>query len=1107
MVNEPEQDRRRSVGARAARFGGWTLGLLATVAAALALILWSALDRPLNAPDWLRKEVEARIDRALPGFDIGFSDLRFQVLSEGLVRIGLSNVTVATDAGEQVGALTEIRAGLSARALVSRQLALREAQASGLFLSLERDRTGALSLGLGLGPRERPRPDLPTVLAQVDRALNAPLLSGLDEVTLDAITLRYDDARAGRGWTADGGRMVARRQDGRLRLEGDVVLLGGAAGLANVTVSAESDIGAQDLSFALSLENLASTDIATQSPALAWLGALRAPISGDLGGYLDSDGTLGGLDVVLAIDAGALQPNPNAEPVEFASARTSFSFAPESRILQFSEIAVDSAVGRARAEGQVSLQGGRIGPGDTGLEPASFVGQFTLSDLAANPRGLFEAPIEIAEAETDLRLSLDPFSLDIGRLRIVDEEVPLRAKGRVSAGPEGWDVALDATLARTDPASLAQYWPAALAPQTRDWFTTNVMGGAVRDAQIALRLDPASGRLDRHIDLRFKDAEVRFAQTLPSIEAADGQLVIAGERLTVMLERGQAVPPEGGAVDVSGSSFVIADTGQKPATGDIRLATRSSVTALLSFLDQEPLRLMARAERSPDLIEEGQITAEGRLTLPLKSGIQFSDLTIDLAGEVTGAESSQVVPGRVLRAERLAVRVTESALEVAGDASLSDVPASGTFRLPIGEAVTTPATVTARIALSDAAARAFGVALPSGLLSGSGSGDFAMSLPRDGARPRFTLSSDLRGLALSVPALGWRLGAQQSGRFEIAGRLGSQVTLDGLSLSGAGLSAQGNVILTEAGGFRRLELPQVSLGNWFDGAVTLIARGAGQVPAIVVSGGRLDLRRATFGTGNGGGGGGGSGGFPLSVALDRLVVTEGIVFRDLEGDFQVTDGLNGRFRTGIVGKSTRLTGAARPQNDGTAIQLQSDDAGAILEATGLFQNVDDGTLDLTLIPVRGATGTYDGKLRVREARLREAPALAAMLDAVSVVGLLDELNGAGIYFTDVQADFRLTPRQVILRQSSATGPSMGISVDGYIDLATKALDLQGVFSPLYFINAVGQVLTRRGEGLFGFNFNIDGTADQPRVAVNPLSVFTPGMFREIFRRPPPSTGN
>ena len=66
------------------------------------------------------------------------------------------------------------------------------------------------------------------------------------------------------------------------------------------------------------------------------------------------------------------------------------------------------------------------------------------------------------------------------------------------------------------------------------------------------------------------------------------------------------------------------------------------------------------------------------------------------------------------------------------------------------------------------------------------------------------------------------------------------------------------------------------------------------------------------------------------------------------------------------------------------------------------------------------------------------------------------------------------------------------------------MDFQGVVSPFFLINGIGSVLTRRGEGLIGFNFNLRGSVDNPQVSVNPLSALTPGMFREIFRRPPPT---
>lgn len=160
-------------------------------------------------------------------------------------------------------------------------------------------------------------------------------------------------------------------------------------------------------------------------------------------------------------------------------------------------------------------------------------------------------------------------------------------------------------------------------------------------------------------------------------------------------------------------------------------------------------------------------------------------------------------------------------------------------------------------------------------------------------------------------------------------------------------------------------------------------------------------------------------------------------------------------------------------------------------------------MDLTLVPRKGYEGQYDGRLEGKSIKIRGAPAMADLLGAISGVGLLEQLNGKGIVFTDYQARFRLTPTQVIILSSSAVGASMGVSMDGYYNLGSSTLNMQGVISPVYFVNGIGRIFTRKGEGLFGFNYRMTGKASDPKIKVNPLSILTPGMFREIFKRPPP----
>jgi hypothetical protein len=85
---------------------------------------------------------------------------------------------------------------------------------------------------------------------------------------------------------------------------------------------------------------------------------------------------------------------------------------------------------------------------------------------------------------------------------------------------------------------------------------------------------------------------------------------------------------------------------------------------------------------------------------------------------------------------------------------------------------------------------------------------------------------------------------------------------------------------------------------------------------------------------------------------------------------------------------------------------------------------------------------------------------------------------------------------------------MGLSMDGLYGLESNNIAMQGVITPVYLLNGIGSLISRRGEGLIGFNYSLSGPARDPEVSVNPLSALAPGAARDLFRtRPrPPTTG-
>jgi len=323
-----------------------------------------------------------------------------------------------------------------------------------------------------------------------------------------------------------------------------------------------------------------------------------------------------------------------------------------------------------------------------------------------------------------------------------------------------------------------------------------------------------------------------------------------------------------------------------------------------------------------------------------------------------------------------------------------------------------------------------------------------------------------------------------------------------VALGGAGLTAQGSITLADGGGLGVMELSRVKMNDWLDVKAALVGRGSNRAPQVVVRSGRLDLLKADFGDSSSAGSGSSTSAAasaPMQVRLDRLQITDTIWLQGFAGTFKTSGGLDGPFEARVNG-GTGVSGRVVPQRGRTAVRVTSADAGGILRSAGVLQQAVGGTMELALLPV-GTGDAFDGQLEVKGISIKDAPTMAALVNAVSVVGLVNEMNGDGIYFDEVEAEFRLTPNRMTLKRGSAVGASLGLSMDGVYATDTGQVAMEGVITPVYLLNGIGSLLTRKGEGLLGFNYKLSGAAKSPSVSINPLSVLAPGGLRNVLRGP------
>ncbi|MEB8386412.1 DUF3971 domain-containing protein [Rhodobacteraceae bacterium KMM 6894] len=1087
---------------RRRKAGFWSLLSMTVLAGVPALWILSYLGTPIVVPDWLRGQITQRINAQTGPVQVELGRMVVIIEKGWKPRLALRNVVLRGADGVPLARLSELGGTMALRPLLRGEVQPGTIRLSGLQLNLRRERAG----GMGVlmrdtapakpfateGAGQNAALGIHTLIAQIDDALQRPALSALTSITADNLTLRYEDARAGRAWNVDGGQATLTRAGDDLRMRGDFFLLGDRSYATSLELSYASQIGLASAEIGVNFEDAPADELALQSPALAWLGALDAPISGALRVGVDNAGALGPLNATLHIGKGVLQPNDATKPIAFDSARSYFTYDPKAQTLHFESLSVDSKWVTASAEGTAFL---------VGLEdgwPRELQAQMRIRDIIADPADLYPEPIQIDAAMMDLRLELDPFRLSIGQFSLSDQGRNLVFNGELRGKDTGWDLALDGRMDGISRDRLMQLWPELAIPKTRKWVAENVQAGELSNVQLAVRSHPKH-RADLFLGFDFDQMTTKFMRQMPLITGASGHASLFDNRFVIRAETGQITPPEGGVIEVGGTSFVVPDVTVHNAPAQAFVNIASNITATLSLLDEKPFEFLKKQGR-PVTLAEGRTVLEGVLDFPLKKNLKTKDVRFAFTGALNDVRSTVLVPGRVLSSQALRLNVDNDTLSVGGDGHLGDVPFTGSWRAPLGVGAG-PSQVNGTVALGQGFVDEFGIGLPEGSLSGTAKGEIDITLPKGGTGD-FTLTSDLAGLGMALPQLDWRLAQGTRGKLEVRGQLGTPPQITRLALDAPGLTASGAVSLRTGGQLDRATFGRVQVGGWLDAPVTLIGRGAGQTPAVEVRGGTVDMRQTTLSGGRQTGQGAGrKQGGPIDLALNQLTISDGLALTDFRAQLDTSRGTDGNF-SGRVNGGAPVTGRIVPQNGRSAFRIQSKAAGQVLGSAGLLKGARGGQMDLILTP-SAAAGTYEGQLEASDVWLTDAPALAALLSSLSVVGLLEQMSGKGILFNQIDARFRLGPDRATLYSGSAVGASMGITMDGYYFLKEGRMDMQGVVSPIYMLNQVGGILTRQGEGLLGFNYTLKGSASKPKVSVNPLSLLTPGMFREIFRRPPP----
>ncbi|MDG2340415.1 MAG: hypothetical protein P8L32_04370, partial [Paracoccaceae bacterium] len=498
-------------------------------------------------------------------------------------------------------------------------------------------------------------------------------------------------------------------------------------------------------------------------------------------------------------------------------------------------------------------------------------------------------------------------------------------------------------------------------------------------------------------------------------------------------------------LDASGTVFSIEDVSDKSGSALVRLQGKGPLASVLALLEEIP----ALSVDDTDLngLADGQAEFSGALAFPIGRVPQPDEYRYSVNGTITGVISDSLVPKQTVTADELSVNATNESILIQGPARIGGVEINAGWNSAQNAGDGTSA-LTGLIEISQDFVHEFGLGLPDGMVNGEGVGELFVELPK-GEDPRFELKSELRGVGLDLGFVGWKKPQSTSGKLVAKGSLGSPVAIEEIEISAPGFAASGKIELLEDGSLEAVEFNEMKIADWLDGSVRIQGNGPDAAPDIHITSGRVDVQALTEATGGIGATSNKNVEGRLFAELDELFVSDFLSLQNLSGGFDLGNNMQGTF-SGRLNDTVDIAGAISNDTEGRRrISISADDAGKVFSALGLLDRASQGNMLVELVE---KTEGYSGSFVARDLRLLDMPLFADLLNAISVVGLLDQLNFDGIAFGEVDGEFYFSEDKFILTRASATGPSIGLSLDGTYDFVNDNLDLQGTLTPVFLVN-------------------------------------------------------
>ena len=738
-------------------------------------------------------------------------------------------------------------------------------------------------------------------------------------------------------------------------------------------------------------------------------------------------------------------------------------------------------------------------------------GKLELTDLYREPLNVNSLRVQGSATADFSNVHIEQAIIDLGDAVAFAQAAlePLEEGG-------GMRVSLSAEMENFAIHELHRFWPVSAQPGARKWVTENIYEGIVDKGTIDLALifggdEETRVKLEKlEGTLAYSDLGINYFQKMTPVVNIDGAGTFDQHGFYLGVGAGSLA----GNLKVTGGQVDVIDMDKKgKARLVIDVKAEGPIVTALKVLDEDPLHYGDKLGFDPGDLG-GDSSSDLHFELPLIKNLTGEMLEVSAKGRLTGVSVPNGPFNLAVSEGVLDMQVTRAGMQLAGDVQLNGVPAGIRWNENFEPGGKFKRRFEVKASPDEAQRRSLGLPDLSYWVEGAAPAELTYTVVPKHA-PELIVRSDLTPVLVRIPEAGWRKEPGKPGRLEIDGRVLKEghLVFDRLGLETNDTVATVKMeFLPDMSDIAKVTLRDLRYLDYdVKGEITRADDGGYRIDLegdrINVSHFLTDAYEKSSAEAAAAGGDPDARGRRLTIKANFKEAITGEDRRMHRGAFN--GAYDGRDWEAVVLYATLGEGAELRVNYGKGekgyeLLVESNDAGQALRSLGWWDEIQGGSLAIEGRR-ESIAAPLVGNLRVKDFRMKEAPAGVKLLQVITLVGLpAAAAAGDGISFAGLEGSYNYDKGLLTFGEVEAWGP-VGVHVDkgGWMNFNENSIKMQGVVVPANTLQQLLGIIPGVGllfqEGLIAANFEVSGKLEEPDVKGKPGSVLALGFLRKLFR--------